>query len=142
MEMKAVFKAVTLSFLIAASFQALASGYAYIDIYLLGNWDREFGQEVAFKLSIAALSLHASVLCVFVLIATAFAKKQIQMLDSQSMVVTALWVSVPVVVLSQLSGSIEASLSWSPYLLLIFTIGWATLGLYYVLWLVTAQSTS
>ena len=140
--MTAVFKAVTLSFLIAASFQVLASGYAYIDIYLLGNWDQEFGQEVAFKLSIAALSLHASLLCVFVLITTAFAKKQIQMLDSRSMVVTALWISAPVVMLSQLSGYLESSLSWAPYLLLIFTLGWATLGLYYVLWQVTAQSTS
>ncbi|MCU7850591.1 MAG: hypothetical protein KZQ80_00115 [Candidatus Thiodiazotropha sp. (ex Monitilora ramsayi)] len=140
--MKAVFKAVTLSFLIAASFQILASAFAYLDIYLLNNWDQALGQAVSFKLSVAALSLHASLLCILVLIASAFAKKQIQALESRSMVITALWVSAPLAIVSQLSAYLESSIAWSPYLLLIFTLGWATFGLYYVLWQITAQTTS
>jgi hypothetical protein len=137
--MKAVFKAVTLSFLIAAIFQALASGFAYLDIYLLDHWDRDLGKATSFKLSVVALSLHACLLCVVVLVAAAFAKRQIEILQTHSLISTALWVSVPISLLSQLSAHFESSATWAPYLLLIFTLGWATMGLYFGLWRYTEK---
>jgi hypothetical protein len=137
--MKAVFKAVTLSFLIAALFQVFASGFAYLDIFLLDQWDRSLGQATSFKLSVVALSLHASLLCVLALVASAFARRQIERLETHSLISTAVWVSVPISLLSQLSAHFESSASWAPYLLLVFTLGWATLGLYFGLWRYTEK---
>ena len=44
---KTVFKAVTLSFLAAAGFYSLASGFAFLNIYLLGHWDPAIGPQNA-----------------------------------------------------------------------------------------------
>ncbi len=137
--MKAVFKAVTLSFLIAAAFQAVASGFAYLDIYLLDHWNRNLGQQTSFKLAVAALSLHASLLCVLALVASAFARRQIEKLETHSLISTTLWVSLPISLLSQLASHFGSATTWASYLLLIFTLGWATLGLYFGLWRYTEK---
>jgi hypothetical protein len=138
--MHAVFKAVTLSFLIAALFLALASGFAYLDIYLLDAWDRTLDPATSFRLSVVALSLHAALLCVVTLVACAFARRQINRLNSYSLFFTALWVSVPISLLSQFTAHFESSAAWAPYLLLAFTFGWSTVGLYFGLWRYTEKA--
>lgn len=140
--MNAVFKAVILAFLTAAVYLSLSVSYAYLDVYTLSNWDARFGQDGSFRLAITTKLLYASLLCVTVLFTTAFAKRYIDLASPAAIAVTAFSVSAPIMLLGLLSDWLDPKAAWSPFILLLFSAAWATVGLHYLLWRVTAKSGS
>lgn len=133
-----LFRAVTLSFLIAALYLVLSAPIDYVWIYALQSGDRHYGPDDNFHMALAATSLHASLLCVWVLLATAFARKHVTRLRAPTTLYVALSVAAPIVLLNLLLRLIAPRADWSPTAGLVFSLLWSSGGLHIVLWYLTA----
>ncbi|MEJ2454850.1 MAG: hypothetical protein P8103_11925 [Candidatus Thiodiazotropha sp.] len=137
-----VFRAITLSFLIAALYLLLSAAIDLAAIYALDARDLQHTPDENFRLALATASLLASMLCVWVLLVTAFAKRYISRLRPQTTAVAALSVAAPIVILSRTLPLLDPRVSWSPVASLLFTLAWSSLGLHAVLWYLTMDSST
>lgn len=133
-----LFRAVTLSFLIAALYLVLSATIDYVAIYALQSGDRHYGPDENFRMALAATSLHASLLCVWVLLAIAFARKYVTRLRAPTTLYAALSVAAPMVLLNLLLRLIAPGAEWSPTAGLVFSLLWSSGGLHIALWYLTA----
>lgn len=140
--MSDVFRAVTLSFLIAVAFLLISAGIDYLAIHHLQSGDDRFSAQDNFRLALANSSLLASLLCVWVLLATAFARKYVRRLRPGITLITALSVAVPLVAIARLLPLLDPRSLWSPTVGLVISLLWSSLGLHAVLWYLTASSQS
>ncbi len=132
-----VFRAITLSFLIAAVYLSLSGCIDYLTINHLQSGDDQFTARENFRMALATASLLASLLCVWVLLATAFARKYVSRLRPYTTLVTALLVAAPIVMLQRLLPLVDERLVWAPTLSLLFALVWSSLGLHLLLWYLT-----
>lgn len=129
-----VFRAVTLSFLIATLYLVLSATVDYVEIYALQSGDHRYGPADNFRMALATATLLASLLCVWVLVVTAFARGYIARLRSRTTLITALSVALPIVLLNQLLALIDPRGEWSVAVGFMFSLLWASIGLYIILW--------
>ncbi|MGD8907986.1 MAG: hypothetical protein PVF13_01580 [Chromatiales bacterium] len=132
-----VFRAVTLSFLIAALYLLLSVVIDYVAIYALQSGNLRYTTEENLRLALATASLVASLLCVWVLLVTAFAKKYVTHLRANTTLLVALLVALPIVLLQRLLPLLDDKISWSPTVTLVFAVLWSSIGLHAVLWYIT-----
>ncbi len=137
-----VFKAVTLSFLIASLYLLFSATAAYAEIFVLHTGARFLVPEDRFRLALATASLAASLLCVWVLLATAFARKFISRLRPRTTLITALYVVGPIIFLNQILKLIVLPGIWSSIIMLVLSLLWASVGLHIILGYLTAASTT
>jgi uncharacterized membrane protein len=132
-----VFRAVTLSFLIAALYLLLSTAIDCVAIYTLKSGDLHYTTEENLRMALATTSLVASLLCVWVLLATALAKKYVTHLRANTTLLAALLVVIPIILLQRMLPLFDHKINWSPTVSLIFTILWSSIGLHAVLWYLT-----
>lgn len=137
--MSDVFRAVTLCFLIAVIFLLLSAGVDYLAIYHLQSGDDRYTPQENFQLALANSSLLASLLCVWALLATAFAKKYVNRLRPGLSVIAALCVAIPLVATVRLLPLLDPRALWSPTVGLVISLLWSSIGLHGVLWYLTAS---
>jgi hypothetical protein len=137
--MSDVFRAVTLSFLIAVVFLLLSAGIDYLAINHLQSGDDRYSARENFRLALATTSLHASLLCIWVLLATAFAKKYVSRLRPGLSLITALSIAIPLVAIARLLPLLDPRGLWSPTVGLVVSLLWSSLGLHGVLWYLTVS---
>lgn len=142
LRMHDVFRAVTLSFLIATLYLVFSAAVDYIEIFALQSGDLRYTQGDRFRMALATTSLLASLLCVWVLLVTAFAKKYVTRLRPRTTLVAALSVAAPIALLNLLLQLVDARGSWSPAVSLGFSLLWTSVGLHVILWYLTAGADS
>jgi len=135
-----VFRAVTLSFLIATLYLVLSATFDYVEIYALQSGDLHYGPADNFRMALATATLLASLLCVWVLVATAFARGYVARLRPRTTLITAFSVAVPIALLNPLLALIDPRGEWSAVVGLAFSLLWASIGLYIILWYLTLGS--
>jgi hypothetical protein len=134
-----VFRAVTLSFLIAALYLSLSAGLDYLAINHLQSGNQRFSAQDNFRMALATSSLLASLLCVWVLLVTAFAKKYVSRLRPDLTFLAALSIALPLVALVRLLPLLDPRSLWSPTVSLVLSLLWSSVGLHGVLWYLTAS---
>jgi hypothetical protein len=132
-----VFRAVTLSFLIAALYLLLSAAIDFVAIYALQSGNLHYTTEENLRMALATASLVASLLCVWVLLVTAFAKKYVTHLRANSTLLAALLVVVPIILLQRILPLLDHKVSWSPAVSFVFSLLWSSIGLHAVLWYLT-----
>ena len=138
--MSDVFRAVTLSFLIAALYLSLSAGIDYLSIHILESGDDRLGAWDNFRLAVATSTLLASLLCVWVLLATAFAKNYVSRLRPGSSLIAALAITLPLVAIVKLLPLLDPQGYWSPAVSLAISLLWSSVGLHGVLWYLTTPT--
>ena len=138
--MSDVFRAITLSFLIAVLYLSLSASIDYLSIHYLESGDERFGTRDNFRLALATSSLLASLLCVWVLLVTAFAKKYISRLGPGLSLIAALGIAVPLVAMAKLLPLLDPQGHWSPAVGLAVSLLWSSIGLHGLLWYLTTSS--
>ena len=137
-----VFRAATLSFLIACLYLLLSAAVDYVAIHALETGDTRFQPEANFRMALGTASLLASLLCVWVLLVSAFARKYISRLKPGTTFVAAISVAAPLVVSGRLLALIDPQSLWPPILSLLFALLWSSLGLHTLLWYLTSDHTA
>ncbi len=135
-----VIRAATLSFAIAILCLLLSAALDYVSIHALATGDRLYTPEQNFRMALATDSLYASLLCVWVLLVTAFARKTVSRLRPGTTLLAAALVSVPLVLAGRLLSLLDPVALWSPLVILLFSLLWSSLGLLGVLWYLTTPS--
>ncbi len=135
-----VIRAATLSFVIATLSLLLSAAVDYVSIHALAAGDRHYTPEQNFRMALATDSLYASLLCVWVLLVTAFARKTVSRLRPGTTVLAATMVSVPLVLAGRLLSLLDPVTLWPPMVILLFSLLWSSLGLLGVLWYLTTPS--
>jgi hypothetical protein len=125
---------------VATSYLLSSVAADWAGIYLLAHGNPQYDAQTNFRLALATDSLLASLLCVWVLLVSAFARRTVSRLRPGTTLITALTVAVPLA----LSGKL---LSWidpqtPPTLLLLSALLWSSLGLHAVLWYLTSDGTA
>jgi hypothetical protein len=133
-----VFRAVTLSFLIATLYFIFAAMVDFAEVYLMAAGDHYLDPEANFRMALATTSLLASLLCVWVLLVTAFAKRYISRLKPGITLLAALAIATPMVLLTRLLPLFSDF--WTPTVNLIISLLWSSVGLHAVLWYLTSGS--
>lgn len=132
-----VFRAATLSFLIAALWLLLSATADYLSIHALVTGDRHYTPDENFRMALASDSLLASLLCVWVLLVTAFARNSVSRLRPGTTLLAALGIVVPLVLAGRLLPLFDPAARWSPWVILLFSLLWSSLGLLALLWYLT-----
>jgi hypothetical protein len=132
-----VFRAVTLSFLTAALYLLVSAAIDYVAIYALQFGDHHYTTDENLRMALATASLLASLLCVWVLLVTALAKKYVTHLSAHTTLIAALLVVLPIITLQRVLPLIDDKVSWSATVSLVFSLLWSSIGLYTVLWYLT-----
>jgi len=135
--MSDVYRAITLSFLTACLYLGLSAAAVYLEIHLLSYWDQRYSPDDSLSMNLATSTLLASLLCVWVLLVTAFARKYVSRLRPGISFAIALSVALPLVLMGRLLPLIDPEASWSPGVTLLFSLLWSSLGLYGLLWYLT-----
>jgi hypothetical protein len=135
--MSDVFRATTLSFLIAVVYLSFSGCIDYLAINHLQLGDERFTAQDKFRMALATASLLASLLCVWVLLVCAFARKYIRRLRPNTTLIAAFLVAAPIVLLQRLLPLIDEQLTWAPTVSLVFALIWSSLGLHTLLWFLT-----
>jgi hypothetical protein len=138
--MQDVFRAATLSFLTASLYLLLSAAIDFVAIHLLGKLDPEYAADASFSMALATTSLLASLLCVWVLLVTAFARKYVCRLRPGSTFLAAFVIVVPLVLADRLLPLFDPGTRWSPIVSLLFSLLWSSVGLHAVLWYLTIRS--
>lgn len=138
--MSDVFRAVTLSFLIAVFYLSFSAGIDYLSAFVLESGDDRLGARDNFRLALATSTLLASLLCVWVLLATAFAKKHISRLRPGPSLIAALAIALPLVTIVRLLPLLDPQGHWSPAASLAISLLWSSVGLHGVLWYLTTPT--
>jgi hypothetical protein len=127
---------------VATIYLLLSAAVDSVGIYLLGSGDPQYDAQTNFRMALATTSLFASLLCVWVLLVSAFARKSVSRLKPGTTLVTALTIAIPLVLSGRLLRLIDPHADWSPTLLLLFALLWSSIGLHAVLWYLTTDSTA
>ena len=135
-----VYRAVTLSFLIAVLYLSLSAGIDYLSIHYLESGDDRLDARDSFRLSLATSTLLASLLCVWVLLASAFAKKYVSRLKPGPNLIAALGIAIPLAAIPRLLSLFDPQGQWSPTVSLGISLLWSSVGLHGVLWYLTTPS--
>ena len=137
-----VFRAATLSFLIACLYLLLSAAVDAVEIHALGLGDERYEPAVNFRLALATATLLAGLLCIWVLLVTAFARKYISRLSAGTTAITAFSISLPLVVVGRVLPLFDPQALWSPTVILLVSLLWSSVGLHALLWYLTTAPTS
>jgi hypothetical protein len=91
-------------------------------------------------MALATSSLLASLLCVWLLLVTAFAKKYMSRLTAGLSILASLCIALPLVAFTRLLPLIDLPGLWSPAASLAVSLLWSSIGLHGVLWYLTTPS--